>query len=56
MILAVWTSKGKVPYVTFCETNEQETPIFSMKFKTEKARENFITQQQNKNKNLIIKG
>ena len=56
MILTLWTSKNKIPYITFCENNENETPIFSMEFKTEKARENFITQQQNKNKNLIIKG
>lgn len=56
MILTLWTSKNNIPYITFCENNENETPIFSMEFKTEKARENFITQQQKKNKNLIIKG
>lgn len=56
MLLTLWTSKNNIPYITFCENNENITPIFSMEFKTKKARENFITQQQKKNKNLIIKG
>lgn len=56
MILMLWTSKNKIPYITFCENNENETPMFSMEFKTAKERENFITQQQNKHTNIIIKG
>lgn len=56
MILTLWTSKNKIPYITFCGDDEHKTPIFSMEFKTREERENFITQQQNKNKNLIIKG
>lgn len=56
MVLTLWTSKNKIPYITFCGDDEHKTPIFSMEFKTIKERKNFITQQQNKYTNIIIKG
>lgn len=55
MILVLWTSKRKIPYITYCEDDENETPIFSVEFKTNKERDDFVTQQRKKH-NLIIKG
>lgn len=52
MILALWTSKRGIPYITYCEN---ETPIFSVEFRTNKERDNFVAQQRKKH-NLIIKG